>query len=221
MSWVEKRAAFQQRFDYWSQQNTEALRVELDRAIATFISRGGINQDPINNPDYELIQQKIRRINEVKKGYSDLRDEIMDFLQKNGKHYDLQGLLGENGELQKQIIRLNKVQDQMKVDVESAIARDELLRSRESNINSHELFLFGRPVRKGMIPYLWVLSILLIGVSLIIFRNNAPSVVFDPDALVAMVSAFFMDRTILISILVAAIVIIIVLSLQVAGVFGN
>lgn len=222
MSWMEKRAGFQQRYDQLSESNLVSLRAELDRAVGAFVAKGGLSQDPNQNPDYQAIQQKIEQVSRIKQGYSELHDQIIKYLEKNSKHYDMAGLLAENGELQKQLLRLRKVRDEIKVDVESAVARDELLRSRETDVNAHKLFLLDRPVRKAMIPYLWVLSFLFVGIAILIFKQMAPTVLLvDLPTLVGMIGEFFQDRTVLISLLIAALITILFLALKIAGVFGK
>lgn len=135
------------------------------------------------------------------------------------------GMLTENGELQKKIQRLSKIQDEMKVDVDSAIARDKLLRSKDAS--PHTLFLLDRPIRHGMLPYLWVLAILFIGIGLLIIKAIAPPISLgtnaygQPISFVAMLTGFFLNRTTLITLLATALIVILFLSLQVAGVFGT
>jgi hypothetical protein len=114
----------------------------------------------------------------------------------------------------------------MRVDVESAIARDELLRSRNTNITRHELFILDRPVRKGLIPYLWVISVLFIGVGLVIFKMTMPSLglgtaVAANASVELSVMDFFSNKFVLISLLVSALIVIVFLSLKIAGVFGK
>ena len=113
--------------------------------------------------------------------------------------------------------------------VESAVARDEVLRSRDTKLNSHKLFLLNRPIRKGVIPYLWVLSVLFIGISLIIFRMMLPesptstiSGAFGPSMSISlMISEFFENKLVLISIIVALLIVILFLGLKMAGIFGK
>ena len=122
----------------------------------------------------------------------------------------------------------------MKVDVESAIARDELLRSRNTEISRHQLFILDRPIRRGLIPYLWVLSVLFIGVGLVIFRMTAPSLgmatgnaasnssLYGAAASIQMlILGFFSNRVVLVSLLVSTLIVILFLSLKIAGVFGK
>jgi len=219
---MEKRAGFQQRYDTLSEKDLVKLRAELDRAVAAYVSKGGLSQDPNQNPDYQAIQQKIQEVSQIKQGYSELHDQIIQYLEKNSKHYDMAGLLAENGELQKQLLRLRKVRDEMKVDVESAVARDELLRSRETDVNAHKLFLLDRPVRKAMIPYLWVLSLFLVGIAILIFKQLSPTILMvDLPTFFTLVGQFFQDPTVLISLLVAALITILFLALKIAGVFGK
>jgi hypothetical protein len=141
----------------------------------------------------------------------------MTFLKNNAKDTNMSGLLAENGELQKQVNRLEKIQNEMKIDVESAIARDKLLRSRDTDVTSHHL-----------IPYLWVISILFIGVGLVIFKMSAPTlglsmttVANGSPSTLGMVTEFITNKVVLGSLLVSAIIVIIFLSLKVAGVFGK
>jgi hypothetical protein len=149
-------------------------------------------------------------------------------LTSYGKNADLTTLLRENGELQKHIQRLEKVADDMKVDVESAVARDELLRSRNTEITPHKLFLLDRPVRKGMVPYIWALSILFIGVGLVIFRMTMPTFIGTSAnaagaamTLPGMLFAFVTNKIVLGSLLGSALIVILFLSLKIAGVFGK
>lgn len=137
-------------------------------------------------------------------------------------------LLSKTGRLQQQIQRLHKIKKDIKVDVESAVARDEVLRSRDTKLNSHKLFLLNRPIRKGVIPYLWVLSVLFIGVSLILFRMMLPestSSTFSNGlgssmSISLMVSEFFENKMVLISIIVAMLIVVLVLGLKMVGIFG-
>lgn len=137
-------------------------------------------------------------------------------------------LLSKTGRLQQQIQRLHKIKKDIKVDVESAVARDEVLRSRDTKLNSHKLFLLNRPIRKGVIPYLWVLSVLLIGVSLILFRMMLPestSSTFSNGlgssmSISLMVSEFFENKMVLISIIVAMLIVVLFLGLKMVGIFG-
>ena len=114
------------------------------------------------------------------------------------------------------------------MDVESAAARDEVLRSRDTKLNSHKLFLLNRPIRKGVIPYLWVLSILFIGISLALFRMILPESTTSTFSnglgstmsISLMVSEFFENKMVLISIVIALLIVVLFLGLKMAGIFG-
>jgi hypothetical protein len=226
MSWIEKRAEFQKRFDELSQENVQGLITELNTAVGNYISKGGLSQDPNNNPSYNLVIQLTQRAQTIKERYEKLNDDILMYLRNNAKDTNMAGLLSENGELQKHINRLVKIQDEMKIDVESAIARDKLLRSRNTDVTSHQLFILGRPVKRNLIPYLWVISVLFIGVGLVIFKMTAPSLggAGNSEAagsVLAMVTQFITSKVVLVSLLVAALIVIFFLSLKIAGVFGQ
>ena len=116
----------------------------------------------------------------------------------------------------------------MKVDVESAIARDDLLRTRNTDITRHKLFILDRPVRKGLIPYLWVIAILFIGIGLIIFRITVPSIGLGGvsasttnTSVISMIIEFITSKIVLGSLLISALIVILFLSLKIAGVFGK
>lgn len=137
-------------------------------------------------------------------------------------------LLSRTGQLQQQIQRLHAIKKDIKVDVESAVARDEVLRSRDTKLNSHKLFLLNRPIRKGVIPYLWVLSVLFIGVSLVLFRMMLPDSILSTNSgafgssmsISLMISEFFENKMVLISIIVSLCIVVLFLGLKMTGIFG-
>jgi hypothetical protein len=227
MSWIDERAKFQNKFDELSQENVQGLITELNKAVGNYISRGGISQDPNNNPDYNTILQLTERAESIKNKYAELNDNIMKYVSTQTKDNNLSGLLAENGELQKQINRLEKIKDEIKIDVESAIARDQLLRSRNTDISRHQLFILDRPVRKALIPFIWVISVLFIGIGLVIFRMTAPTIATSVTTNIAqptifmMIAAFFTNKAVLVSLLVSALIVIVFLALKIAGVFGK
>ncbi len=225
MKWIEERAQFQKRFDELSQQNIQGLITDLNTAVGNYISRGGLSQDPNNNPDYANIVKLTNRAEGIKQKYSALNDDILKYLGQQSKDNNLSGLLAENGELQKHINRLEKIQNEMKIDVVSAVARDDLLRSRDTNVTKHQLFILDRPIRRGLVPYLWVLSVLFIGIGLVMFKMSAPSlgvaVANGSVPFQYMLIEFFSNKVVMSSLLISAIIVIIFLSLKIAGVFGK
>jgi hypothetical protein len=226
MKWIEERDKFQKRFDSISQENVQALITELNKAVGSFVAKGGVSQDPNNNPDYNNIVKLTQRAESIKQRYAALNDDILKYLTTVAKDDDLVGLLKENGELQKQINRLEKIQDEMKIDVTSAIARDELLRTRNTEVSRHQLFILDRPVRRGLIPYLWVVAVLFIGIGLVIFKMTMPVISTgvnsaDGASFVTTLMEFFTNKIVLSSLLGSAIIVIIFLSLKIGGVFGK
>ena len=224
MKWIEEREKFQKRFDSISQENVQALITELNKAVGSFVAKGGVSQDPNNNPDYNNVVKLTQRAESIKQRYAALNDDNLKYLTTVAKDDDLAGLLKENGELQKQINRLEKIQDEMKIDVTSAIARDELLRTRNTEVTRHQLFILDRPVRRGLIPYLWVIAVLFIGIGLVIFKMTMPVISTNGAEGVSFVTTlmeFFTNKIVLSSLLGSAIIVIIFLSLKIGGVFGK
>jgi hypothetical protein len=222
-SWIEKRAEYQRRFDSLSQENVQALITELNTVVGNYISKGGLSQDPNNNPLNIKITELIQRAENIKQRYSTLNNDILTYLKNNARDTNITGLLSENGELQKQINRLEKLQDKIKIDVETSVARDKLLRSRDTAITSHQLFVLDRPVRKGLIPYLWVISVLFIGIGLVILKMYMPSLQIDTTStysIYSMIMEFITNKIVIGSLIASIVIVILFLSLKVAGVFG-
>jgi hypothetical protein len=163
-------------------------------------------------------------LSSIKDQYVKLHDDIAKTLECNVQNSDLSGNLTQTGNLQTHIKKLEKRKKELQVEVDTALARDELLRSRDVKMPTHQLFLLDRPVRKGMIPYLWVISVFFIGIGLVLYKTMLPSIGLDMSTVVGMETALtdiIFNKTVLISLLVCIIVIIIVVSLKVGGVIGT
>jgi len=220
MSWIEKRVEYQQRFNELAEENISGLIAHLDRKIKKYINNGGVDNDT-TNPEYKEIIRLTKEIEQIKKSYVKLNEDINKYILKESQTPDLSSLLKENGKLQQEINSLEKIKKTMTVDVESAIARDELLRSKDTDLTRHNLFLLDRPIRKALIPYLWVFAIFFIGVGLLIFKMSIPTISYSGGFMetVAMVIEVITNKYVLGALLVAAIITIIFLSMAVAGVF--
>ena len=172
MSWHEQKEQFQKRFDNLGEKKNNDIFTDLKSAVDKYILND-YSKDK-NELEYNNIIKLKKQADDIKKQYSDLNQNIIQDISNESKN-DISTLLIENGDIQKKIKKLEKVQDEMKVDVESAIARDDLLRSRDTDMSRHKLFLLERPVRKGILPYLWVISVLFIGIGLFIYKTTFPT----------------------------------------------
>ena len=229
VTWMEKRAEFQRRLnDLSTKNNINQLVANLDAATASYISKGGLsqNQDPAINPDYKNIIDLSQQAEQIKKNYSSLNDDILKLVGTQAKQNNTSDLLTETGTLQKEINGLQKIQKEIKTDVESAVARDELLRSRDTDLNTHQLFLLNRPVRRNMIPYLWVLSIVFVGVGLVVLRMMQPAMgtaigttYSGMPSFWYQLTSFFTNNITWIAIVGSCMVVILALGLKVGGVF--
>jgi hypothetical protein len=229
MKWIDQKDIFQKRFDDLAQENITGIITELNKKIGTYVSHGGVdpsknisqNQQNQQNPEYKEIIKLTAQIDTIKSKYSALNDDINEFILTQSKNKSLAALLKENGEIQQEINKLEKIKDKMKVDVESAVARDELLRSRNTDVSRHKLFLLDRPIRKDTIPYLWVFAIFFIGIGLIIFKMGIPGIPSTGSfsEIIGMVLQLLTSKLVLGTLLVTALIVIIFLSLTVAGVF--
>jgi hypothetical protein len=122
-----------------------------------------------------------------------LYDNIKSFLNSVSSEPNLKLLLEETGTLQEQNKSLHNDLNKKNIDADSAVTRNELLRSRESNLTSHKLFLLNRPIRRNRLPYLWVIGVLFIGIALCVFNVMAPQLPFTfqaTDGIVPTITAF-------------------------------
>lgn len=210
MNWLEQREQFQRKIDTLAQEDIQGMIMELKNNATKYIEK--------EDGDAASISALKDKLEDIKTKYSILNNNINKFILKESKTNDISNLLYKNGEIQKQIQKLEKVKDEINIDVESAIARDQLLRSRNSDISRHKLFILDRPVRKGMIPYLWILGVIFIGIGIIIFNSAFENIVMSSGILLT-TKQYITNKPIVPTILVAVILIIIATSFEIAAAF--
>lgn len=221
MDWPTSRAAFRSRLDTLNAQYTPATITGLDTAIGAYLTKYAANNTADLSTERQAITTKVNVIKGLKNQYSTLNDDIIKLFKNEATNHNLSAILTENGELQNKITQLRTVQSNIKVDVETAVARDELLRSRNKDINSHQLFLFDRPVRRGMVPYLWTISVLLIGLGILLLRSVAPNLPpFSLFDMYNLIMTQYLTSNVLMLLLATCLITIIFLSLKIGGVFG-
>ena len=228
MAWITKKTEFNNRLDELNSKDLNKLITELNTYTGKYLSSAGLtqNQDASTNPDYVKIISLSNEAESIKKGYSALNDDILQYLREQSKYNDMSALLQKSGELQKNLTQLHRFKKEMKTDVETAIARDELLRTRETKLNEHQLFILDRPVRRSMIPYLWVLSVVFVGIGLVLLRKLQPELGISnnearalSESFWGMVSLYFTTNATWLGIIGACMIVILVLGLKVGGVF--
>lgn len=228
MAWMQKRADFQQRFDTLANRNINSIISKLNVEMGKYVSSAGLtqNQNASTNPEYVEIVRLANEAEELKQQYNTLNDDILRYLKEQSRYNDMPALLEESGRLQTTLTKLHEHKKEMKVDLESAIARDELLRTRETNLNQHQLFILDRPVRRNMIPYLWVLSVVFVGIGLVLLRKMMPELgISESEAnalsqsFMDMLSYYFTSNAAWLGIIGACMIVILVLGLKVGGVF--
>jgi hypothetical protein len=229
-SWPDKKADFQQRYESISQYVQNKLPQdlqELAQSLANYVEKGGVAQDPTQDGDYNNIQTLSARINQQKQAFSQLNQDIANTIQTLGSDHDLGLLLMENGVLQQTIIALEKQYDTVAQDEKAAISRDELLRGRDTHVTKHQLFFLGRPLRPSSIPILWALSVLFVGIGVLVLQVLFPfssqvltmSAEGGGEGIVVSLLAFFGNPWVWGSLFGAALIVILFLSLKIAGYF--
>jgi hypothetical protein len=160
-------------------------------------------------------------LSDLKDKYKTLHNNISQTLKCSNQENDLTGMLTQTGNLQTQIKLREKRKKELQVEVDTALARDEVLRSKDTNLTTHQLFLLDRPVRKGMLPYLWTLSIIFIGIGLILYKTYLPSIEPSVSTIVGVemsIIDMLFNRPVLITLLVCCVIVMLFLSLKVGGV---
>ena len=177
-SWPERRAAFVQAFEVinaYVQNNLPTDLANLTTGLANYVQSGGVSNDPSQDPNYAQISQNSQKIQMMKGALVDLNRELSTAIRTHASDNDINGLLAENGMLQQVIQDTQKKKQDTASDAKAAELRDEVLRTREHNVTKHQLFLLGRPLRPGSIPYLWALSALFVGLGLLFVAMTFPS----------------------------------------------
>lgn len=193
------------------------LRINL----TNYIQKGGVSQNPANDGDYNDIIRLYTKIKSKENEYRQLNVQLSNKIKEISTAGDLGKILQENGELQSQVSNLEVKLKASNEDVKSAELRDELLRSQDSNITKHQVFMLGRPLRPSSIPYLWALSVLFIGASLLVFQTQGPPLLEPLYAWYSTPSVpgtSFFGSTMWIALTAALAIVILFLSLRVANV---
>lgn len=219
--WSTQKTLYQARLDRLNQTHVPQKVADLQASITSYVSKGSCN----GSTEEAAMQTKLNDLIALRDSYTTLYQEIQSNLKAAASLSDLTSLLADNGSIQTKIQGLEKTVASMKVDVESAVARDEILRTRDKAITSHDLFLLGRPVRRGMIPYLWALAILIIGFAITLLYRHAQTLGWtDPTYQSGMTAALygylymiFGNRTLLWALIGALSLAVLFLSLRMVG----
>jgi hypothetical protein len=159
--WIQKKQEFANNKNYiYQDSNVELILSEIRKAD--------------NEGNSRNKNKFIHELQSVLTSYRGLYNRIQKYLNISDISTSLTTQLEENTTFQQNIKRLETQNESLKVDVESALAREELLRTRDTHINPHTLFILNRPVRKDRIPYLWLFSIFLVGIGLYLLRLSFP-----------------------------------------------
>ena len=177
-----------------------------------------------------LNTMTIEQLENLRDQYEEQRVKLSNYLKNAASTYNLSAKLQHIGEIQGQIRGLENQNETMETDVDTALARDELLRSKDTTGNSHTVYILDRPIRRGMVPYLWVLSVLFVGIGLLFFYWLTPLILVPQTnnaygspsgSVLQIVTDIFTNRLTWISLFAAACIVILFLSLKIAGVFGK
>jgi len=221
-SWPERRAAFVQAFEVintYVQNNLMTDLTKLSIGLTEYVQSGGVSNDPTQDPIYTQITQNSQQIQAMKGALVNLNQELSTAIRTHASDNDINGLLAENGMLQQVIQDTQKKKEDTAADAKAAELRDEVLRTREHNVSKHQLFLLGRPLRPGSIPYLWALSALFVGLGLLFVAMTFPTFSVSNELEGMDLTDILSQPAVWGSLLGAAGIVILFLSLNAAGVF--
>jgi len=134
-----------------------------------------VNKKAAFQSRFDALAQDTGSFTEQRRKYKVLYSDIMSSVSDQASQYDVTQSLQDHGALQQKVLQLEKIQQSKKEEVDTALARDTLLRSSDRRTTSHQLFLLDRPIRRERIPYLLVLSVLCIGISVYVFKMAHPA----------------------------------------------
>jgi hypothetical protein len=223
-TWANIKTTFETRKEaldnYKNTQLTNDINT-LKASLTNYVKKGGVSQNPANDADYNKMIELYQKIKTKKDEYKTLNSDLSSKIREVSTAGDMGAILAENGTLQSEITDLQVKLKESNDDVKSAELRDEFLRTQDSNITKHQVFMLGRPLRPNSIPYLWALSVLFIGAAILVFQTQGPSLLEPISAWFFTASAtgsFLMDSRIWILLSGAFAIVILFLSLRVANV---
>jgi len=175
--WATIKQEYEQKFAGIAEYMNNSLPKDVDalkQGLSLYVQSGGIAADPNQNGPYMTIVDKSNTINNQKNSLLQLNKSLADEIKNYTKGADMDSLLQNNGALQTDIKKLKKEAAEATDNEKAAELRDHVLRSRDTSITKHQLFLLGRPLRSSFIPFLWTLSVLFIGVAVLLYTYFFP-----------------------------------------------
>jgi hypothetical protein len=176
-TWASIKKDYEAKFEPIASYMNNSLGKDLDalrQGLSLYVQSGGISTDPSSNATYTSVLDRSNTINNHKNSLLTLNKDLANQLANYSKTADMDTLLIENGTLQADIKRLEVEAEKVTNDEKAAELRDQILRSRDTAITKHQLFLLGRPLRPSFIPFLWALSVLFIGTGILLYTYFFP-----------------------------------------------
>lgn len=229
MSWADKKKDFERRYNalhadifensprHRGGSFIEDMEITKQMVLQGYIARAGLSQDISDNTSIYFLNTIDNQIKQKKDAFLQLNKDIETAILNISKNYDSGSLLKDNGNLQQDIIRLEKEKVEANNDAATANLRDNLLKERDTAITKHQLFFLNRPVKSSAIPFLWGLSILFAAVAIIVFKQLFPNIGVSTEYYSPF--SIFMDPRIWMILTIAAVIVIVFLVLKIVGVF--
>jgi hypothetical protein len=127
-------------------------------------------------------------------------------------------LANQNAVYQTELAGLVDQRDNLLEDQQVAELRDTVLRSGNTSVSNHQIYLLGRPLRPASIPYIWALSVLFIGAAILIFYMFFPYTIPPIDVILFDLYILFSTPRIWSILFGLASIVILFLSLRIANI---
>jgi len=216
--WVSQKASFDERHAAIQTYVSNQLPTDISTvttALGTYMTAVGNNQD--TTAPATIITQTMATIKQWQDKATTLNSDMTNAINSYASTHDMDSLLIQNGRFQQQIIAAQKRYDEISELANTAVARNKNLRSRETNITSHQVFLLGRPLRPASIPYLWALSVLFVCIAVILFYYYSPITIPPLYVLITMAQDLMYSPTFWSILFGLASIVILFLVLQILG----
>jgi hypothetical protein len=147
----------------------------MNTAIARFVSRAGISQNPTSDADYTTANNLFNELSTLEKNYITLNTNLSAAIRQMTSASDVQNKLQTVGTLRNDIMNLERELKDVKQDANTSLARQDSVDKPAQSVSFYQGFGanlgFIKPLHKLSIPILIGFGVLMIFFSGLILRE--------------------------------------------------
>ena len=147
----------------------------MNTAIARFVSRAGISQNPTSDADYTTANNIFNELSTLEKNYITLNTNLSAAIRQMTSASDVQNKLQTVGTLRNDIMNLERELKDVKQDANTSLARQDSVDKPAQSVSFYQGFGanlgFIKPLHKLSIPILIGFGVLMIFFSGLILRE--------------------------------------------------